>query len=318
MPTTATRTQVTYEVDHTLVGINSAAFGCSVCSEVLAAAVKASAPSAKIRAASFALVYSRDSTPVRRSLAALAVDLRYRGSFVAEDTGISGVAAAFAAVKHTFEETVSSGNFTRILHGVSRTWGEVSFQQVTSSSAVMKLVSDGGVGGGNGGGGTEAQNVGFFEELPTYGKWLFSLGMCAVGFGLSWVYYRKMYKSKLKEDRFKGIDSVEDESGVAEWGSSHHGEGLVVEAPVVAASGEPGRGGADQSEVKVKPARHTPLSTRTASAEREHRFIAPMVSPLPASSTPASPAALNIVDVTSAHHLDIAVESDDDELFFGY
>jgi len=316
IPTTATRTHVTYEVDHTLLGIDVAAFGCPTCSEALAAAVKAAAPLAKIRAASYSLVYSKDSTPVRRrSLTVRAVDLRYRGSFVAEDTGISGVSAAFAAVKRTFEETVASGNFTKILHAESRTHGAVTFNQVTSSTAVMKLVSDGSVGGGGGNGGSEAQNLGFFEGLPAYGRWFFSLGMCALGLGVSWAYYHKVHKRKVKEDKFKGIDAVEEESGVVEWGSSHHGEGVVVETPVVAA-GE--RNGDDAEDVKVKHTRHTPLSARTASVGREHRFIAPMVSPLPATSTPNSPAKLNIVDVTSAHHLDIAVESDDDDLFFGY
>ena len=322
-PTTAVRTHVTYEVDHTLQGIDAAAFGCLSCPDAMAAAVTAAVPSAKIRAASFVLVYSRDAaTPLmparRRRLAGSAVDLRYRGSFVAEDTGISGVAAAFAAVKHSFEETVQSGNFTRLLHAASRTWGAASFRQVTSSMAVMRLVSGGGGTVGGGGGESETQNLGFFEGLPTYGKWFFSLGMIALGLGASWLYYRKVHGGQLAEDKFKGIDAVEEESGVAaEWGSSHHGAGMVVETPL-AALGEPGADDADASAVKVKHMRHTPLSTRTASMGREHRFITPMVSPLPASSTPSSPASLNIVDVTSAAHLDIAGESDDDELYFGY
>ena len=155
------------------------------------------------------------------------------------------------------------------------------------------------------------QNLSFFEKLPLYGKWLFSLGICVSVVALLWLGHEKVYipyylqKANNNGDEnfiedFDKIGAFDNEESA--WGA----DGVHSPLSSIAPTG-----------VNGDASYHTPLSSRISA--RNHRFMTPVLPPPP--RTENSKIDEGIVAKISTQHLNNSGDGDDDgddDLVFGY
>jgi hypothetical protein len=272
--------------------------------EAVITAVQSAVPKAKMRRSSFVLLSTKASDS-RRRLVTMGVDLRYHGSFYLEDIGILDSGSAFGFVKNEFEYYVSAGNFTANLHVSATSWGAASLKNVISSSAIMTRIFVETADSQD-----ELQDKGFFANLPLYGKWLFSLAMCMLAIGVTWFSYNTYVKANSHKSSTVHDNLIEDFTALKEgqgedvstWGLDGKKSGFEAPREFLEQ--------ASSAETK-----RTPLSIRSSSSSTyEHRFLSPIVSPLNCNAE-----SQNIVELTSAHHLELAADAaDEDNDVFGY